>query len=288
MQYENGTLRWILVRKAPILMAAAASALLLVMASALITPPPAHADHNSAYLICPDPIPEGNSSQMRILRFGYRVKSAYFFTDHQYYTASSDDYEEYHGKQIESGSGDKTLCAPIVTKEDTQPEHDETFAMGFWDGGAWHYCVVTIEDVDTPEILSVNISSSPVDRYAYRAGDSIDIAVDLNQKVNVDGAPLLARFLGDENDSTWRGAEYHSGSGTRSPVFRYEVQTEDFDADGICVGAAASNDDGSPAYGFGAVSTPTALKSPSTTASPARRATGSKRWMEDPTHRKSG
>ncbi len=97
--------------------------------------------------------------------------------------------------------------------------------MGFWDGGVWHYCVVTIEDDDAPEILSVHISSSPVDRYAYRDADSIDIAVELDQKVDVDGVPTVALFLGDQNDSTWRGAEYHSGPGTRPLVFRYAVQT---------------------------------------------------------------
>ena len=213
---------------------------------------PAYADHNSMYTVCPDPISEGNSGQMGIRRSGYKIKSATFFTDHLYYTADSSDYEEYHGVKIESESsgGDRTLKAPIVTKEDTLPEHDETFAMGFWDGGVWHYCVVTIQDDDAPEIVNVEIVSSPADRYAYRAGEAIDIAVDLDQKVDAEGTPLMALFLGDGDESTWRGASYHSGSGSRSLVFRYTVKPEDMDTDGISVGAAAVSDDRNPAYGF--------------------------------------
>ena len=252
MQYKNGTFRWRPIGRGSILLAAAGvGTVLLVLAVALISSQPAYADHNSTTVICPDPIVEGNSGQIGIRRSGFKIKKAFFFTDHRYHTADSSDYVEYHGLKVESGSGEKTLWAPVVTREDTFPEHDETFAIGFWDGGVWHHGVVTILDDDVPSIIDVNIASQPVDGYAYRAGDAIYVAVDLDQKVDVDGVPLLALFLGDENESTWRGASYHDGSGTRSLVFRYEVQPHDFDDDGISVGAAASNDDSSPAYGFG-------------------------------------
>ena len=203
-----------------------------------------------AYLVCPDPIAEGNTGQVGIRRSGYKIKSAYFFTDHKYYTAESDDYEEFHGLKVESNAAATTLRAPVVTKEDTVPEHDETFAIGYWDGGEWHHCVVTIEDDDAPGITLVEISSTPVDGYAYRAGEAIDVVVNLDSKVDVVGTPLLALFFGDGDESTWRGASYHSGSGSHSLVFRYQVQPEDLDNDGITVGAAAVNDDHGPAYGF--------------------------------------
>ena len=99
-------------------------------------------------------------------------------------------------------------------------EHDERFAVGFMVDSVWHQCMVTIEDEDTPRIDHVGISSTPVDGYAYRAGESIDVGVTLDGKVEVDGTPLLALFLGDGNDSAWRGAEYYNGSGTRFLVFR--------------------------------------------------------------------
>lgn len=108
---------------------------------------------------------------------------------------------EYHGYKVESKDGAKTLWAPVVTKEDTLPEHDETFAIGYWDGGMSHYCVVTIEYDDAPEITLVEISSRPVDGYAYRAGDSIDVTVDLDSRVDVDGTTSLALFLGEGDEA---------------------------------------------------------------------------------------
>ena len=253
MRIRRPNSRFSLTRLASLAMTATAAVVMTVVtALALISPRPAHADHDSLYVICPDPILEGNTGQMGIRRSGYKIKSATFFTDHRYHTADSDDYEEYHGFKIESGSGggDTTLWGPIVTKEDSLPEHDETFAMGFWDGGVWHQCVVTIEDDDAPEITHVEIASTPVDLYAYRAGEAIDVTVNMDAKVDVEKGSMVALFLGDEAESTWRGASYHSGSGSRSLVFRYRVKLEDMDNDGINVSAAAVSDDRSPAYGF--------------------------------------
>ena len=249
MHTTRPILRSRLARLASILMGAVAIVAMLVVTNvAPVAPRLAHADHNSMYVVCPDPIPEGNTGQMGVRRSGYDVKWVVFATDHQYHTADSSDYEEYHGVRFESGSSN-SVWAPVVTKEDSIPEHDETFIMGFWEGGIFHHCVITIADDDSPEILSVDIISSPVDRYAYRAGDSIDVAVGLDKKVDVAGGSTLALFIGGDG-STWRGAEYHSGSGTRSLVFRYRVQPEDFDPDGIKVGAAAVADDRTAAYGF--------------------------------------
>ena len=225
-------------------------ALLSAVAIPVLVPRAARADHNSTYLVCPDPVPEGNSASMGIRRSGYKVVKAFAFTDHRYYTAESDDYTEYHGVKFEQSEG-STLWIPIETTEDTRPEHDETFAIGFWDGGVWHHCVVTIADDDAPKIVGVNLISSPVDRWAYRAGDPIDVAVRFDQKVEVEGSPQLALFLGEGDASTWRGASYLRGSGTWELLFRYVVQPEDLDPDGISVSAAATGDDRTPAYGFG-------------------------------------
>ena len=243
--------RWFGITNVFPLAALAAFVTLAVVAVALGMPSEAHADHGGVYAVCPDPIEEGNTGSIGVRRSGHKIKSAFFFTDHRYHTADGDDYVEYHGFKVQSSGGESTLRAPIVTKEDTLPEHDETFAIGFWDDDVWHHCVVTIEDDDAPEIISVSIASQPLDRYAYHNGDAIDIAVDFDQKVDAGADANLALYLGDEDDSTWRGAGYEAGSGTRSLIFRYLVQPEDFDGDGIRVAAAATGDDRSPAYGFG-------------------------------------
>ena len=95
---------------------AVAGALALLSVVALPVPRTARADHNSMYVICPDPIEEGNSARMGIRRSGYKVEAATAFTDHRYYTAESDDYTEYHGDRFEQSEG-RTLWIPIETKQ---------------------------------------------------------------------------------------------------------------------------------------------------------------------------
>ena len=224
-------------------------ALLSVVAAPVLVPRTAFADHDGLYAVCPDPIVEGNSDRMGIRRSGYKVLEAFAFTDSRYHTADPDDFTEYHGVKFTQSEGN-TLWIPIETTADTRPEHDETFAIGFWDGGVWHSCVVTITDDDAPRIISVELITSPLDGWAYRAGDTIDVAVTVDANVEVEGSPQLALFLGDNGASTWRGASYLRGSGTRELVFRYRVQPEDLATDGISVGAAATSDDRTPAYGF--------------------------------------
>ena len=225
-------------------------ALLVAAATPVVAPRTARADHNGFYVVCPDPVPEGNSARMGIRRSGYEVLGAVAFTDHLHYTAESDDYTEYHGVKFKQSEG-TTLWFPIETTEDTRPERDETFAIGFWDSGLWHHCVVTIVDDDMPRIIGVNLVSSPIDGWANRAGDAIDVAVRFDAKVEVEGSPLLALFVGEGDASTtWRGARYLRGSGTFELLFRYIVQPGDLDLNGLTVGAAATAADRTAAYGF--------------------------------------
>ena len=199
--------RWFGITNTFPLSALAAFVTLAVVAVALVVPSEAHADHGGVYAVCPDPIEEGNTGSIGVRRSGHKIKTAFFFTDHRYHTADGDDYVEYHGFKVESSGGESTLRAPIVTKEDSLPEHDETFAIGFWDDDVWHHCVVTIEDDDAPEIIQVSIASQPVDQYAYHNGDAIDIAVDFDQKVDAGVDAHLALYLGDEGRQCLAGRQ---------------------------------------------------------------------------------
>ncbi len=232
----------------------AGPALLALFTVAILIPVPprqARADHDSTNVVCPDPIREGNSGQMRVRMPGSKDISVAVFTYHDSYSASSNDFTEYHGGRFESEPDEDTVRIPVVTTEDTSPEHDETFSTGFWVDGEWHGCEVVIDDDDAPEITFVEISSAHADWYAYRAREHIDVTVNTDARVEVGGTPLLSLYIGDDGyGDNWRGAEYHSGSGTRALVFRYKVRPGDFDMDGITVSAAASGDDGSPVYGF--------------------------------------
>ena len=226
-----------------------ALALLVAAATLAFGPSTALADHDGTYVVCPDPVSEGNSTRMGIRRSGYKVLWAIATTDHVNYTADADDFTEYHGVKFEQSQGN-TLWIPIETSEDSEPEHDETFAVGFMGDGIFHHCVITIADDDSPTITGVSVISAPVDRWAYRAGEAIDVVVMLDQKVDVEGTPLLSMFFGSGDDSVWRGARYRQGSGTRELVFRYVVQTEDLDRDGLSVAIASTTEDRTPAQGF--------------------------------------
>jgi len=226
---------------------ASAAALVLLSAAAVsvVEPSRARADHLD--LTCPDPVTEGDTAQMGVRAANWlRGPKVYtFLIDH---TASPDDFTPYYGTRFEPE--DTTLWIPIETTQDTRPEHDETFSVGFFAHMVLHECVVTIVDDDRPRIIGVDFASSPADGVAYRAGDAVDVAVRLDQNVEVDGSPLLALDLGDSGSSTSRGARYHRGSGSRELVFRYLVQPEDLDLDGLSVAAAATAEDRTPASGF--------------------------------------
>ena len=220
-------------------------AVLSVVAVSVVEPGRARADHTD--LICPAPVTEGDTARMGVRTASwYRGPKVFtFLVDH---TASSDDFTPYYGTRFEPE--DSTLWIPIETTEDSQPEHDETFSIGFFAHMDFHECVVTIVDDDTPRIIGVDFASSPADGVAYRAGDAVDVAVRLDRNVEVEGSPLLGLDLGDSGSSTARDASYHSGSGSRELVFRYRVQPEDLDLDGLSVAAAATAEDRTPAYGF--------------------------------------
>lgn len=120
------------------------------------------------YVTCPDLITEGETAHMKVRRPGYRIVKLHAFTSHGSHTADDGDYVAYHGEAIDN-NGDKSLWIPIITIEDTEPGHDETFEVGFWHQDVYRGCTITIDD-DLPEITDVAISSRPVRGDTYRAG----------------------------------------------------------------------------------------------------------------------
>ena len=215
---------------------------------------PARADDRGVYAVCPGPILEGESAQMKIGASGSnkKVKHAYIFTYgvNLPNTATEADFTPYDGVKFKSKSGKTQVKVPVETTEDTIPEPNEVFAIGTWDGEDWHGCLVTIVDDDMPEIARVEIMSMPVTGLFYRYGESIDVIATFTQEVEVEGTPHIALFIGDGDSATWRGAEYLSGSGSNRLIFRYRVQAGDIDHDGMSVGAGSTSDDRTPSSGF--------------------------------------
>ena len=230
--------------------AGALTILPLVMLLALTSAPPALADHSEMYVVCPASIREGHTAFMQIRDPGARSVSVSVSTDHRAYTADGDDYIPYEGETITSDPDEDTVRVPVETREDYSPEYDENFSIGFEVDRTWHGCVVTILDDDTPEVTSVEITSTPAVGNAYIAGENITVAVTFDQEVEVDGSPVLGLYVGDSSDHTWRGARYRRGSGTRTLTFIYTVQAIDKDTNGVSVSSAGVDADRNPAYGF--------------------------------------
>ena len=94
-------------------------------------------------------------------------------------------------------------------------------------------------------VHDVAITSSPKHEDGYRVGEDIDVAVKFSTEAYATGASVLAIRVGDSAPGNYRPAKYVSGSGTDRLTYRYRVQLDDYDADGISVDA------GGPPSGFG-------------------------------------
>ena len=91
------------------------------------------------------------------------------------------------------------------------------------------------------------IVSTPRNGSTYHYGEHIDVALTFNAAVYVpDSGSSIAIRVGDAVDgSNYRAAQYHSGSQTNRLVYRYTVQFDDADTDGVSI------DTGGPDSGYG-------------------------------------
>ena len=94
-------------------------------------------------------------------------------------------------------------------------------------------------------VHDVAITSIPAHEDGYRVGEEIDVTVKFSIEAYATGASVLAIRIGDTAPANYRPAQYVSGSGTDRLTYRYRVQLDDYDADGISVDA------GGPPSGFG-------------------------------------
>ena len=79
-------------------------------------------------------------------------------------------------------------------------------------------------------VEEVRISSSPLIGDTYRRGETIEVSVEFNEAVEVEGTPVLSLGVG-----AWRGARYAEGSGSTVLKFRYTVKPADRDTDGVSI-----------------------------------------------------
>ena len=94
---------------------------------------------------------------------------------------------------------------------------------------------VTNETPDTtpPRVESLGIASNPGSDQTYAMGDGIEVRVQFNETVEVEGTPRLRLRVGNRT----RTAGYLRDTGTAAPVFGYEVGEGDEDTDGVSIEA---------------------------------------------------
>jgi LPXTG-motif cell wall-anchored protein len=85
--------------------------------------------------------------------------------------------------------------------------------------------VITGKTLQLPSVVSVSLPSNAT----YGKGQEIYFTVNYSEVVNVNGTPKIEIKVGD----SIKHASYLSGSGTKNIVFRYIVEDNDFDNNGI-------------------------------------------------------
>ena len=160
------------------------------------------------------------------------------------------------------GSGTRRLAFGYTVRSEDRDEDGVSMGGGYQDSeGQWHnfinHTAVTAVGIDTvayrayagighhsrhkvngnltPIGTGMEITSTPASGDStYRYGETITVALNLSAAVDVEGTVLLNARVGT-GDSTWRGVRYQEGSGTRTLVFGYTVQSQDLDTDGFRV-----------------------------------------------------
>ncbi len=85
-----------------------------------------------------------------------------------------------------------------------------------------------------PTVVASEIVSDPDSGDVYGYGETIEIALEFDEAVDVVGQPSITMLL-DDSDNPQRSASYSRGTGTDILVFAYTVQSADLDFDGVAL-----------------------------------------------------
>lgn len=89
--------------------------------------------------------------------------------------------------------------------------------------------VVDTSNVKVDAVAPTITSVVPPSNNTYSSGQQLDFTVNFSENVNVTGTPFLQLLIG----SSAKQADYVSGTGSSSLLFRYTIASGDEDADGI-------------------------------------------------------
>ena len=119
--------------------------------------------------------------------------------------------------------------------------------------GTYSDCTITVTDAAGNANTPITLTTFVVDATAptttaltlptsatYISGQNLDFTVNFDENVTVNtvgGTPQLSIIIG----STTRQATYQSGSGSTALLFRYVIQNDENDSDGIAIGSLTAN-----------------------------------------------
>ena len=92
-----------------------------------------------------------------------------------------------------------------------------------------------------PRVTDVSVASTPSSGRVYNFGETIFIDVTFAVEVLSVGNPVISIMFDGADQDVSRDAAYHSGSGTKTLRFAYDVAIEDRDKNGLTIEAQGSN-----------------------------------------------
>ncbi len=92
-----------------------------------------------------------------------------------------------------------------------------------------------------PTVVASEIVSQPASSDVYRFRETIEIALEFDEAMDVVGQPSISILL-DDSDDPERSAVYDRGSGADTLVFAYTVQSADLDRNGVALGSQPDGD----------------------------------------------
>ena len=133
----------------------------------------------------------------------------------------------------EVGSHQGTLTVVQVSEDGTLPTGIEIpVLVGILDG--------TSSQPTAPRVSQIGITSRPGSGDAYGLGEQIEVEVRFREPIEITGSPRMALTVGDRTrQAAGTGSPTGQCGGYHRILFRYVVQAEDMDADGIGVATDA-------------------------------------------------
>ena len=94
----------------------------------------------------------------------------------------------------------------------------------------------TDPSIRRPSIAAVRFNGSPVEGDTYRVGEDISVGLRFSEQVRITGGPRLALTIGN---AVRQATTYQDSSPMDYRSFRYTVQVDDLDTDGLGIAADA-------------------------------------------------